>query len=501
MKRRNLLASSLAAPLALSACAGLSSSAPKSATTTQTAPREFRGAWVATVANIDWPSKKGLSTAEQQAEARALLNTAKRLGLTAIIFQVRTSADAFYDSKLEPWSEYLTGTQGQAPSPFYDPLAFWIAEAHQRGIELHAWFNPFRARQSTARSAQAAGHVANSHPEWVKSYGDQLWIDPGEPAAADHTLEVFCDVVRRYDIDALHIDDYFYPYAVNDKETKQEVDFPDEPSWHRYVQSGGALARADWRRSNVDMLIARMWEASREIKPYMRFGISPFGLPKPALRPEGISGYSQYDKLYADVEHWLDQGWLDYLVPQLYWKREQKAQAFGPLLQAWRAHNPRERHVYAGMFTSKVTAKDDGSSWPVDEITSQIELQREIAPGAGHAHFSMIALQQNRRGMADTLKAGLYRNAALVPAMPWRGEPPVDAPKLSVSGTTSKAGEKLLRLSFDGECAVWLQRGGAWELQRGTLIEAAAAGLTAIVAARLSRGANLEGPRAGWRVA
>lgn len=499
MKRRTLLTA--AAPLALAACADLPvlggprlTPAPELAAGAPAAPREFRAAWVATVANIDWPSRRGLSTAEQQAEARAMLDTAAALKLNAVIFQVRTGADALYDSKLEPWSEFLSGTQGQAPEPFYDPLAFWVAEAHARGIELHAWLNPFRARQSLAKSAESAGHVSKVHPEWVKTYGDQLWIDPGEPAAADHTLAVVRDIISRYDIDALHIDDYFYPYAISDKETKQEIDFPDEPSWQRYQQSGGALARADWRRSNVDMLIARMWEASREIKPFMRFGVSPFGLPKPALRPEGISGYSQYDKLYADVEHWLDQGWLDYLVPQLYWKREQKAQSFGPLLQTWRAHNPRARHIYAGMFTSKVTTKDD--SWPVEEILAQIELQREIAPGGGHVHFSMIALQQNRRGMADTLKAGLYREAALVPAMAWRGEAPAHAPNLSVS----KVGDQGLRLTFDGECAVWLQRGQGWELRRGSVIDAEAAGLTAVVAARLGRGSNLEGPRAAWRI-
>jgi len=496
MKRRTLLASSLA----LGACADLSlngprlTPAPDLADKAPASLREFRGAWVATVANIDWPSKRGLSTAEQQAEARAMLDVAAALKLNALIFQVRTGADALYDSKLEPWSEYLTGTQGQAPEPFYDPLAFWVAEAHARGIELHAWLNPFRARQSAAKSAEAPTHVSKTHPEWVKAYGDQLWIDPGEPAAADHTLAVVRDLIARYDLDAIHIDDYFYPYPVTDPATKQEIDFPDEPSWQRYLQSGGTLLRADWRRSNVDQLIARMYEASRELKPWLRFGISPFGLPKPALRPEGISGFSQYDKLYADVEHWMAQGWLDYLVPQLYWKREQKAQAFGPLLQTWGQHNPRARHIFAGMFTSKVTTQ--GDSWPAEEILGQIELQRELAPAnSGHVHFSMIALQQNRRGLADALKAGPYAQAALVPATPWRGEAPMDAPKLSVS----KLGATRLRLSFDGDCAVWLQRGEAWELRHGAVIEAEAAGLTAVAAARLSR-SGLEGPRAAWRL-
>ena len=411
MKRRNLLASSLA-PLALTACASLRGAAPQAEASAPSTPREFRGAWVATVANIDWPSKKGLSTAEQQAEARALLDTAARLGLTAIIFQVRTSADAFYDSRLEPWSEYLSGTQGQAPSPFYDPLAFWIAEAHQRGIELHAWFNPFRARQSNAHAQQAASHVANTHPEWVKSYGDQLWIDPGEPAAADHTLEVFCDVIRRYDIDALHIDDYFYPYPVKGADGATDLDFPDEPSWQAYRASGGNLARADWRRSNVDTLIARIHEAARALKPGLRFGISPFGLGKPALRPAGISGFSQYDALYADVERWLANGWADYIVPQLYWPRAQAAHSFELLLDYWHgaAANPRGVPVYAGMFTSRVTGKDGG--WPVDEILGQIAIQRAHAPGSGHCHFSLIALHENRGGIADALLAGPYATAA-----------------------------------------------------------------------------------------
>ena len=423
MKRRSLLASSLTplAPLALSACAGFKRSEPLGAPTptpTPTSaapagPREFRGAWVATVSNIDWPSQKGLSTAAQQAEARALLDTAQRLGLNAIIFQVRTSADAFYDSKLEPWSEYLSGTQGQAPVPFYDPLAFWIAEAHRRGIELHAWFNPFRARQSSARSAPAPSHVANTRPDWVKTYGDQLWIDPGEPAAADHTLEVFCDVIRRYDIDALHIDDYFYPYPIKGPDNSGELDFPDEPSWLAYRASGGSLTRPDWRRSNVDTLIARIHEAARALKPGLRFGISPFGLGKPALRPSGIAGFSQYDSLYADVEHWLANGWADYFVPQLYWPRAQAAQSFDVLLDYWggKVANPHGVPVYAGMFTSRVTGKDGG--WPVEEIIAQIQAQRERAPGTGHVHFSLIALHQNRAGLADALLAGPYAKAAV----------------------------------------------------------------------------------------
>jgi len=378
--------------------------------------REFRAAWVATVANIDWPSRKALSSAEQIAEIHALLDRAAALGLNTIILQVRTGADALYPSALEPWSEYLSGTQGQAPEPFYDPLATWVSEAHARGLELHAWFNPYRARQSQARSAAAAGHLSQTRPDWVKRYGDQLWIDPGEPAAAAHTLAVVRDVLQRYDVDGIHIDDYFYPYPVQDG-NKQELDFPDEPSWQRHGQASG-LSRADWRRDNVDRLVQQLYQLVREAgKPWVKLGISPFGLPRPDLRPAGIAGFSQYDKLYANVERWLREGWLDYLAPQLYWPRAQTAQAFEVLLDYWHGQNPLGRHIYPGLFTSRITDKAD--SWPVDEILGQIALTRARAPGSGHAHFSMVALAQNRRGLADALLAGPYAEPALPPAMPW----------------------------------------------------------------------------------
>ncbi|WIV98301.1 glycoside hydrolase family 10 protein [Kinneretia aquatilis] len=432
MKRRQLLACGLSpvigsglglagcaeAPLRLPPLPGelLLEPAPELLAQAPLPLREFRAVWVATVANIDWPSRKGLSSAQQQAEAIALLDLAVQLQLNAVILQVRPSADALFDSPLEPWSEYLSGSQGQAPEPFYDPLAFWIDQAHQRGLELHAWLNPFRARQSQASSAAAAQHLSRSQPQWVRRYGDQLWIDPGEPAAADHTLAVVEDLLRRYEIDGLHLDDYFYPYPVNDT-TGRELDFPDEPSWARYREAGGTLNRADWRRQNVDQLVQRLQQAVRRVRPEARFGISPFGIGKPALRPEGIAGFSQYDKLYADVERWLAEGWVDYLVPQLYWPIAQKAQAFGPLLDYWHGQNPLGRHIWPGLFSSKVTDKAD--SWPVDELLQQIALLRERRPGSGHAHFSMVALAQNRRGLAYALRQQAYSQPALVPATPW----------------------------------------------------------------------------------
>jgi uncharacterized lipoprotein YddW (UPF0748 family) len=228
-------------------------------------PREFRGAWVATVANIDWPSKPGLSGAAQRDEAIALLDRARTIGLNAIVLQVRPAGDAIYPSALEPWTEYLSGEQGRAPvvagEPAWDPLAFWVHEAHRRGLELHAWFNPYRARHSAAKSPLAASHIGVRRPALVKTYGDMLWMDPGEPEAAAHTLAVVADVVRRYDVDGVHIDDYFYPYPV--KQGEVDLPFPDDDAYARHLLGGGTLARDDWRRSNVDGLVERLRQTCR----------------------------------------------------------------------------------------------------------------------------------------------------------------------------------------------------------------------------------------------
>lgn len=479
--------------------------APELAPEAPPAPREFRAAWVATVANIDWPSRPGLPAAVQQAELRALLDGAVALGLNAIVLQVRTSADALYESHLEPWSEYLTGTQGQSPG--YDPLALWITEAHQRGLELHAWFNPFRARQSAARSASAATHLSQTRPQWVKTYGDQQWLDPGEAEAAEHTLAVFRDVLQRYDVDGIHIDDYFYPYPVplpgRAADSKEELDFPDEPSWQRYLQNGGKLTRNDWRRSNVDSLIERLYALIRASRPWVRFGISPFGLGKPALRPEGIAGFSQYDKLYADVERWLAAGWLDYLAPQLYWPMAQKPQAFATLLDYWHAQNPQGRHVWAGMFTSRINDKAD--SWQPAEIEGQIGITRERYPGTGHLHFSMVALKDNRRGIAERLRAGAYAQPALVPASPWLEAGGPAAPLVHLW----REGDGLLLSLASGpgkpaaRYAVWLRSAGEWRFQisHGAELRLPAdEGLPqALVVSALDRVGN-EGPRSGYRV-
>jgi uncharacterized lipoprotein YddW (UPF0748 family) len=424
------------------------------------APREFRAAWIATVANIDWPSTPGLSVAAQKAEAQSIILQARALGLNALILQVRPGADALYASAVEPWSEYLTGTQGKAPEPFYDPLAFWIQEAHRAGLELHAWFNPYRARQSSSRSPLAPNHISNTHPELVKTYGDQLWLDPGEPGAVKQSIGVILDVVRRYDVDGVHIDDYFYPYPIKDA-LGQQVPFPDEPSWQAFLARGGALTREDWRRHNVDKFVESVYCEVHRTKPQVRVGVSPFGLGQPDRRPAGITGFSQFDELYADVELWLEQGWLDYLAPQLYWKRGSTNQPFLPLLAYWRAQNPKGRHVWPGLFTSQTGAT---TPWQTEEITGQIQLTRSGENNPGHAHFSMVALQKNYGGIREGL-ADIYAGPALIPASPWLGGEAPPPPSVCLRhDAADPTTVRVEMLAGDPSCllAVWGRYGSEW---------------------------------------
>lgn len=432
------------------------------------APREFRAAWVSTVANIDWPSRPNLPSDRQQAEAIAILERARALNLNAIVLQVRPAADAIYVSSIEPWSEYLTGVQGQPPRPLYDPLAFWIKEAHARGIELHAWFNPYRARQTVGK-ATASNHFSRTHPNAVKTYGRFQWMDPGEEAAANQTLDVVLDVVRRYDIDGVHIDDYFYPYpidatggdsgALDGKGGKQELDFPDTPSWQRYVNSGGRLDRASWRRQNVNKLIEALYTGIHKEKSWVRFGISPFGLGRPDRRPPGINGFSQYDKLYADAELWLENGWVDYLTPQLYWPIAQKPQAYDVLLDYWLAQNRRGRHVWPGLYTSRIGApvKD----YQPQEIVDQIDVTR-TRPAGGHVHFSMAALMDNRKGIYDRLRTVTYPYQALVPATPWLGNTVPGVPVVQAGHLANVTKLQLKAGTNNALYAIWARYGDEW---------------------------------------
>ncbi|MDB5296409.1 MAG: hypothetical protein JWO31_2392, partial [Phycisphaerales bacterium] len=401
--------------------------------------REFRAAWVATVGNIDWPSKPGLSTEQQQAEIVRILNRCADTNLNAVVLQVRTVADALYDSKIEPWSQFLTGTQGKAPDPYYDPLAVWVAEAHKRGIELHAWFNPYRTRYAGSKAPAAATHISKVRPDLVRDYGKVSWMDPGEPEAADQSFRVFMDVVERYDVDGIHIDDYFYPYPEKGPgRSAGEMPFPDDASYAKYTNGGGKLARNDWRRDNVSRLIERIYKGTKARKPHVLFGISPFGIPRPGLPGiEYVAGFDQYAKLYADTVLWLKNGWCDYFVPQLYWATGAPQQPYLGLLQWWTTHNPKGRFIYGGLYTSRLNNTE--KSWTPEEITGQV-MQTRVTPGAhGEVHFSMIALDQNRKKVADVLRDGLYAQPALPPAATWLDATP-PAPPTEVTATPTAGG-------------------------------------------------------------
>ncbi len=430
----------------------------------------------------------------------AILDRAVEIGLNAIVLQVRTSCDALYESTLEPWSEYLTGAQGQHPG--YDPLAFWIAGAHARGLELHAWFNPFRARHNSARSPAHESHVSRREPHWVHIYGDLQWMDPGEPQAAAHTLAVVADVLRRYDVDGIHIDDYFYPYPIKRSgaaPSDPAIEFPDDRAWSNAQAAGSIweLSRAQWRRRNVDELVRGMHEQVRRIKPQARFGVSPFGIGKPALRPPGIAGFSQYDDLFADVEHWLEQGWMDYLAPQLYWARAQTAQAFAVLLEYWRQQNPKGRHVWPGLFTSRI--QDAAPTWLPEEIEGQIQHVRDVAPGTGHLHFSMVALLKDRRGVASQLRSRLYAQPALVPATPWLASAHAPVVQMQV---LMQEGRPVVQTRVSASVArvlVWWRRAGRWQWRVAApgLTEDLPVDVDAVAVSGLDAAGN-EGPRVAW---
>ncbi|MFZ6750188.1 glycoside hydrolase family 10 protein [Undibacterium sp. Ren11W] len=426
------------------------------------APREFRAAWVSTVSNLDWPSRKNLSSAQQQAEIIAILDTAVQLKLNAIVLQVRPSSDALYASELEPWSEFLTGEQGKAPKPYYDPLLFWIQQAHARGLELHAWFNPYRAKTAIGKAPATEAHFKQFAANPIKRYGDLWWLDPGEPVAMQHTLAVISDVVKRYDVDGIQLDDYFYPYPLNNAKGK-ELPFPDDASWGRYQQQAGKLSRADWRRENVNQLVQALQQRVRQEKSWVKFGISPFGIGRPGRMPAGIKGFSQYDQLYADVELWLERGWIDYLAPQLYWPMAQTAQSFTVLRDYWHAQNPHGRHIWPGLFTNNLEHKD--KSWPVEEILKQIEASRE--PGLhtqskGHVHFSITALTQNRKNIRQALSAEKYQSQALVPASPWLTHEAMAAPVLVADLTQKSLSVEPAATTAFSMLAIWKRYESGW---------------------------------------
>lgn len=377
------------------------------------AEREFRGVWVATVDNIDWPTAPALSTAQQKAELVALLDAAARLHLNAIILQIRPSADALYDSDIEPWSRYLTGETGRAPDPRYDPLAFAVAEAHARGLELHAWFNPFRASLTNKLIADPS-HISRARPDLVVTYGTMKWLDPGIAESRQHSLRVIADVAKRYDIDGVHLDDYFYPYVQQDA-AGHNIPFPDSATYARYIADGGSMSLGDWRRNNINTFVHDMYDTVHRIKPWVQVGISPFGIWRPGF-PEDVKGLDSYAEIYADARTWLRNGWLDYIAPQLYWLTDAKNQPYTSLVRWWTApeQNAMNREVLFGNAPFNMTRP----GWSANEIIRQIDLTRVQRGASGNIFFSAKSFLRAPNPFADML-ADTYRTPVLTPAMPW----------------------------------------------------------------------------------
>jgi uncharacterized lipoprotein YddW (UPF0748 family) len=433
--------------------------------------REFRGLWVATVSNIDWPSRPTLSADQQRAELVSILDRAAAAGMNAIVFHVRPAADAVYRSAYEPWAALLTGTQGTDPG--YDPLAFAVTEAHRRGMELHAWVNPFRAGSvSDTVGRLAPQHVFNQQRELVRVYGAQLWLDPGEPAVQDRTMRAVLDIVARYDVDAIHMDDYFYPYPVLDS-ARRLLPFPDSATYARY---GNGMSLDEWRRANVDRFVERLYREVHAAKPAVRVGISPFGIWRPGNPPQ-VTGLDAFTALAADSRKWLQNGWVDYLAPQLYWRIDPPQQSFTALLDWWQSQNTKGRFVWPGLATYRVYSATN--PYPLSEIANQIAATRARGVHGLVLYNATSTLSRNTGEIATMLRRDFFPDAALPPAAPWLTAPAPARPTITVangatvtltpSGTAPRwwvirsrsAGQWTTRTIFGTERTVALASGSA----------------------------------------
>jgi uncharacterized lipoprotein YddW (UPF0748 family) len=373
---------------------------------------EFRGVWIATVDNIDWPKRGVTDVAQQKADFIRILDLHQRNGMNTMVVQVRPAADAFYPSPYEPWSQWLTGVQGKAPSPYYDPLQFMIEETHKRGMEFHAWLNPYRANFNIKTASIAKNHITRVHPEWFITYGDTKYFDPGNLEGQKFVENVVRDIVKRYEVDGIHMDDYFYPYPIGTKE------FPDGAS---YKKSGTTLSRADWRRSNVDTIIHQLSIIIKEEKPLCKFGVSPFCVWRNKSQdPEGSdtkAAINNYDDLYADILLWLKNGWIDYVTPQLYLEIGNERVDYATMVDWWANHSY-GRHVYIGHGIYRAYERNKAWKSP-DELPNQIKLLRENPNIQGSLYFSSKTFDGNPNGWNDSLRNNYYRLPALIPPMDW----------------------------------------------------------------------------------
>ncbi len=391
--------------------------------------REFRAAWIATVVNLDWPSSPFLTTDQQKQELIEMLDGLKETGINVAIFQIRSECDAMYQSSIEPWSYWLTGQQGKAPNPFYDPLKFAIEEAHKRGMELHAWFNPYRVvRNVSGTYPPASNHVSVEHPEWVVTYDNIKVLNPGLPDVRDYISKIISDVVRRYDVDGVHFDDYFYPYPVSG------VTFNDAAAFQLYPN--GFTNKSDWRRDNVNRFIKQVEDSIQSIKPWVKFGISPFGIWKNGV-PSGITGLSSYNELYADCMNWMRNHYIDYLTPQLYWPFG-GGQDYGKLMP-WYADSAAKynRHFYPGQAAYRIS----GSNWSASEVPNQIRANRNNPNTLGSVFFrALVGVLDNEKGFTDSLKNDFYKYPALLPTMNWKDTIKPNAPLNLEFGKIASAG-------------------------------------------------------------
>ncbi|MBL9037054.1 MAG: family 10 glycosylhydrolase [Archangium sp.] len=415
--------------------------------------RELRGVWVATVSNLDFPLATGLSVTTARGQLQAIVDRAVSAGLNSLFFQVRPESDALYESTLEPWSRFLSGTQGQHPG--WDPLAELLTMAHRQGVEVHAWVNPYRGAVS-AGSTRASNHVTQTLSAHAITYNSQVVMNPGVPAVRAHVMAVLRDLLNRYDVDGLHFDDYFYPYP-----DSSNTPFPDSATYSAYQSGGGMLSLNAWRRDNVNTLVRETMQMVTAEHPQVRFGVSPFGIWQSGT-PSGIVGLSAYDTIACDAPTWMNQGWVDYLAPQLYWARSPTQQAFGTLINWWANGATGGRHVFPGHALYRLNSS---ATWTVDEIRQQILLVRaQRAKGAlGSLHFREAQLRTNVLGIADAFRNDLYAAKALPPPIPRAGASMTPVPPLVTrSGSTLIAQHPLpATVRF---AALYRLQGSTWTL-------------------------------------
>lgn len=377
--------------------------------------REFRGAWVATVANIDWPSSRGAKPDIQKKELIEMLDKLLDAGINAVLFQVRTECDALYNSSIEPWSYWLTGKQGKAPEPFYDPLEFAIQESHKRGMELHAWLNPYRAVKTAGEYETSDLHVSKIHPEWILTFDKYKMLDPGLPEVKNYITSVVEDIITRYDVDGIHFDDYFYPYS-------PKVTNEDSLTFINY--NNGFINIDDWRRNNINSMVQMVYEKINQHKPHIKFGISPFGIVE--NKYAGTNGFNSYSILYCDPLTWIKEKTIDYVTPQIYWEIGHDKADYALLLPWW-ASVVNDRHLYIGHYSSRFTAKRyEGKK---SELGDQLRMNRTFDNIGGSVFFSAKSIANNNSGFADTLKNNFYRHKALVPLMEWKDNIPPQPPR------------------------------------------------------------------------